>query len=133
MKRTGEQGTSLIEVMIASALLCTLMAGLMAMAGLAISTTENQGHLAARATEYAQLPQSCAPPGGELNKEERTVGEHVALDELRERRTNHDDSRDNRQHDETKSGINEKTTRRIRLDDLSPWARLAYIPLRQVS
>jgi hypothetical protein len=54
MKRTGEQGTSLIEVMIASALLCTLMAGLMGMASLAISTTENQGHLAARATEYAQ-------------------------------------------------------------------------------
>jgi hypothetical protein len=54
MIRTGEQGTSLIEVMIASALLCTLMAGLMAMSGLAISTTENQGHLAARDTEYAQ-------------------------------------------------------------------------------
>jgi type II secretory pathway component PulJ len=54
MRRTGEQGTTLIEVMIASALLVTLMAGLMAMSGLAISTTENQGHLAARATEYAQ-------------------------------------------------------------------------------
>lgn len=51
--RTGEQGTSLIEVLVASALLMTLMAGLMAMAGLAISTTENQGHLAARTTEYA--------------------------------------------------------------------------------
>ena len=54
MPRSGEQGSSLIEVMIASALLCTLMAGLMAVSGLAISTTENQGHLAARATEYAQ-------------------------------------------------------------------------------
>jgi hypothetical protein len=53
-RRTGEQGTTLIEVLIASALLVTLMAGLMAMSGLAISTTENQGHLAARATEYAQ-------------------------------------------------------------------------------
>ncbi|HYT73282.1 MAG TPA: prepilin-type N-terminal cleavage/methylation domain-containing protein [Vicinamibacterales bacterium] len=50
----GERGTTLIEVMIASAILCTLMAGLMSMAALAISTTENQGHLAARATEYAQ-------------------------------------------------------------------------------
>jgi hypothetical protein len=49
-----ERGTTLIEVMIASAVLCTLMAGLMAMSALAISTTENQGHLAARATEYAQ-------------------------------------------------------------------------------
>jgi len=52
--RAGERGSSLIEVMIASALLVTLMAGLMSMAGLAISTTENQGHLAARTTEYAQ-------------------------------------------------------------------------------
>jgi hypothetical protein len=49
-----EQGTTILEVMVASALLVTLMAGLMAMSGLAISTTENQGHLAARATEYAQ-------------------------------------------------------------------------------
>jgi len=40
--------------MVASALLVTLMAGLMAMAGIAISTTENQGHLGARTTEYAQ-------------------------------------------------------------------------------
>ena len=54
MTRNGEQGTSLIEVMVASALLMTLMAGLMGMASLAISTTENQGHLAARTTEYAQ-------------------------------------------------------------------------------
>jgi hypothetical protein len=30
------------------------MAGLMSLGGLAISTTENQGHLAARTTEYAQ-------------------------------------------------------------------------------
>lgn len=50
----GEQGTTIIEVIIASALLVTLMAGLMAMSSLAIATTENQGHLAARATEYAQ-------------------------------------------------------------------------------
>ena len=35
-------------------ILVTLMAGLMSLAGLAISTTENQGHLAARTTEYAQ-------------------------------------------------------------------------------
>jgi Tfp pilus assembly protein PilV len=54
MTRPGERGTSLIEVMIASGLLIMLMGGLMAMSGLAISTTENQGHLAARATEYAQ-------------------------------------------------------------------------------
>jgi hypothetical protein len=50
----AENGTSLIEVMIASAILVTLMAGLMSMMALAIKTTENQGHLAARTTEYAQ-------------------------------------------------------------------------------
>lgn len=50
----GERGSSLIEVLVATGLLVTLMAGLMSMAGIAISTTENQGHLAARATEYAQ-------------------------------------------------------------------------------
>jgi hypothetical protein len=49
-----ERGTTILEVLVASALLVTLMAGLMAMSSLAISTTENQGHLAARATEYAQ-------------------------------------------------------------------------------
>jgi hypothetical protein len=55
MTRPGnERGTTILEVLVASALLVALMAGLMAMSGLAISTTENQGHLAARATEYAQ-------------------------------------------------------------------------------
>jgi hypothetical protein len=56
MTRTirGEDGTTLIEVMIASTILIMLMAGLMSMAALAVSTTENQGHLAARTTEYAQ-------------------------------------------------------------------------------
>jgi len=52
--RQGERGTSILEVVIASAILVTLMAGLMSMAGVAISTTENQGHLSARTTEYAQ-------------------------------------------------------------------------------
>ena len=50
----GESGTTIIEVVVASAILVTLMAGLMSLGGLAISTTENQGHLAARTTEYAQ-------------------------------------------------------------------------------
>jgi hypothetical protein len=49
-----EDGSTLIEVVISSAILVTLMAGLMSLAGLAINTTENQGHLAARTTEYAQ-------------------------------------------------------------------------------
>jgi hypothetical protein len=45
---------SLIEVLVSTAILTTLMGGLMAMSGVAITTTENQGHLAARNTEYAQ-------------------------------------------------------------------------------
>jgi hypothetical protein len=49
-----EDGSSIIEVVIASALMVTLMAGLMSLAAMALSTTENQGHLSARTTEYAQ-------------------------------------------------------------------------------
>jgi len=73
-RQHGEQGTSLIEVLVASALLVTLMAGLMSMAGLAISTTENQGHLAARTTEYAQdkMEQLMALAYGDLNSDTRT-------------------------------------------------------------
>ena len=54
VRARGEEGTSILEVLIASAILITLMAGLLSLVGLAISTTENQGHLAARTTEYAQ-------------------------------------------------------------------------------
>jgi Tfp pilus assembly protein PilV len=54
LRLAGQDGTTIIEVVVASAILVTLMAGLMSLAGLAISTTENQGHLAARTTEYAQ-------------------------------------------------------------------------------
>jgi hypothetical protein len=50
---TSETGMSLIEVTIACALLLVVMAGLMGMAALAMSITENQGHLGARTTEYA--------------------------------------------------------------------------------
>jgi hypothetical protein len=50
---TSEQGTTLIETAIATALLLVVMAGLMGMAALASSITENQGHLSARTTEYA--------------------------------------------------------------------------------
>ncbi len=51
---SGERGTTILEVIIASSILVTLMAGLLSLVSLAISTTENQGHLAARTTEYAQ-------------------------------------------------------------------------------
>ena len=49
----GERGTTLIETTIATAILLVVMAGLMGMSTIATSTTENQGHLSARTTEYA--------------------------------------------------------------------------------
>src|SRR5713226_1237565 len=52
--RQSQSGMSLLETMIAVAVLLIVTAGIMSMAMVATSTTENQGHLAARATEYAQ-------------------------------------------------------------------------------
>jgi hypothetical protein len=49
----SENGTTLIETAVASAILLVVMAGLMGMASLATTLTENQGHLGARTTEYA--------------------------------------------------------------------------------
>jgi hypothetical protein len=48
-----ERGTTLIETMIAVSMLVVVMAGLMGMVTAATNLTENQGHLGARATEYA--------------------------------------------------------------------------------
>lgn len=50
----SERGTSLIETAIATGILLVVMAGLLGMAALATSYTENHGHLEARTTEYAQ-------------------------------------------------------------------------------
>jgi hypothetical protein len=49
-----ERGTTLIETVIATALLLVVMVGLLSMAALATVYTENHGHLEARTTEYAQ-------------------------------------------------------------------------------
>jgi hypothetical protein len=49
----SERGTTLIETAVACALLLVVMAGLMGMAGLATTMTENHGHLSARTTEYS--------------------------------------------------------------------------------
>ncbi len=49
-----EAGMSLIETMIAVLLMLIAAATVMALAMTAITTTENQGHLAARTAEYAQ-------------------------------------------------------------------------------
>jgi hypothetical protein len=48
-----EAGTTLIETMIACSILVVGMAGLLGLTSMAMSITENQGHLAARTTEYA--------------------------------------------------------------------------------
>jgi hypothetical protein len=53
-KKKSQAGISLIETMIALGLLLIAAAGIMTMATIAMSTTETQGHLAARTAEYAQ-------------------------------------------------------------------------------
>jgi hypothetical protein len=49
-----ESGSSLIETTIALAILLTAVMGLLGLIALTAKITEDQGHLAARATEYAQ-------------------------------------------------------------------------------
>jgi hypothetical protein len=50
----SEAGSTLVEVVVATLIMGTLAAGLLAMAGVAMTQSENQGHLAARTAEYAQ-------------------------------------------------------------------------------
>lgn len=53
-RHAGEAGITLIETVIALAILFVATAGLMGLGVLGTITTENQGHLATRTTEYAQ-------------------------------------------------------------------------------
>jgi len=53
-RHKSEAGISLIETMISLGILLIVSVGILAMTALSISTTENQGHLAARTAEYAQ-------------------------------------------------------------------------------
>lgn len=50
----SETGLSLIETAVALSLQLVLLAGLLSVGTIATALTENQGHLAARTTEYAQ-------------------------------------------------------------------------------
>jgi len=52
--RKSQAGMSLLETMIALGMLLVVSSGVMGLAGLAVSTTETQGHLAARTAEYGQ-------------------------------------------------------------------------------
>jgi hypothetical protein len=50
----SERGTTIVETAIACGILLVVMAGLLGMAALATTHTENHGHLEARTAEYAQ-------------------------------------------------------------------------------
>ena len=52
--KRNDEGASLLETMVATALLLVVIGGLGSMGVVGMMTTENQGHLAARTTEYAQ-------------------------------------------------------------------------------
>lgn len=52
--RNSEAGLSLLEVIISLLILLVISAGVLGLSNVALSTTETQGHLAARTTEYAQ-------------------------------------------------------------------------------
>src|SRR5207248_5612238 len=52
--RKSQAGISLIETTMALGLLLVVSAGILGLGAIALSTTENQGHLAARTAEYAQ-------------------------------------------------------------------------------
>src|SRR5260370_20771989 len=52
--RKSQTGMSLVETMVALAMLLVGAAGVLSLGGMALATTENQGHLAARTAEYAQ-------------------------------------------------------------------------------
>ena len=52
--RNSESGLTLIETVIALALLLVVAVGVLGLGAVALATTENQGHLMARTAEYAQ-------------------------------------------------------------------------------
>jgi Tfp pilus assembly protein PilV len=53
-KSRSEFGISLLETMIALTIILVVTVGIMAVAMIALQTTENQGHLLSRVAEYAQ-------------------------------------------------------------------------------
>ena len=50
----SDEGSSLVEVIVSMGIMATLAAGLLSMTAIALTQSENQGHLAARTAEYAQ-------------------------------------------------------------------------------
>lgn len=54
LRRNRQSGLTLVETMVALAMLLIVTTGVMGLAAVAVSTTETQGHLGARTAEYAQ-------------------------------------------------------------------------------
>lgn len=54
IRLSPDAGSSLLEVVVATSILVVLALGILPLGVIAISTTENEGHLVARSTEYAQ-------------------------------------------------------------------------------
>jgi hypothetical protein len=50
----SDEGSTFVEVMVAIVMMATVAAGLLAVPAIALTQSENQGHLAARTAEYAQ-------------------------------------------------------------------------------
>ena len=69
----SERGLSLVECMFALSLMTVVAIGLLPLGVIATVTTENQGHLAARTTEYAQdkLEQLLALAYGDTSSDTR--------------------------------------------------------------
>lgn len=69
----SERGISLLETVMALGILLVMAAGVLPMGVIAVTTTENQGHLMARSTEYAQdkLEQLLALAYGDITSDTR--------------------------------------------------------------
>jgi hypothetical protein len=74
-RRRSQSGTTLIETLIAVSILLICATGVLNLAAVALTTTENQGHLSARTTEYCQdkLEQLLALSFSDVNSDTTVV------------------------------------------------------------
>lgn len=73
MSFQSERGTTLLETVIATGILVIALAGIMSLVSVSGRVTENQGHLAARTTEYAldKMEQLLALKYGDIQSDTR--------------------------------------------------------------